>query len=92
MPVSTGLQKYFDSKRSKKGDMQQKFAAISQQIDPAFMKSFEVFHDKIMGIVEENPEASEMLWEELSELDMELQNSNRTHDLKKAAAIIEVAE
>lgn len=57
MPVSTGLQKYFDKKRGKKDDTQAKLDAISSQIDPAFMKSFSTFHDKIMGIMDENPEA-----------------------------------
>ena len=43
MPVSSGLQKYFDSQRSKKGNMQQKFAALADQIDPAFMQSLKHF-------------------------------------------------
>lgn len=92
MPVSSGLQKYFDSKKPKKGDMEDKFASLKGQIDPAFMKSFEAFHDKIMDIVEEVPEAEEIIGEELEQLDAKLSNENRRHNLKKAKSIIDVAE
>ncbi len=88
MPVSAGLQKYFDSKRKKQGDIGQKFAAIADQIDPAFMQSFELFHDKIMDIVEENPDAEGIAIQELSSLDTKMQNAGRRHNLKKAASII----
>ena len=92
MPVSSGLQKYFDSKKPKKGDMQQKFASLAGQIDPAFMQSFEAFHDKIMNIVEENPEAESLVSEELGELDEQMKTAGRKHNLRKAEAIIDVAE
>ena len=92
MPVSSGLQKYFDSQRSKKGNMQQKFAALADQIDPAFMQSFEAFHDRIIGIVEDNPDAVDMVSEELDELDIKLHSAKRTHNLKKAATVIEISE
>lgn len=92
MPVSSGLQKYFDSQRKKKGDMQDKLQKLAGQIDPAFLKSFEEFHDKIMWIVDENPEATEIVSDELEELDVKLQNSNRKHNLKKAASIIQSSE
>lgn len=92
MPVSSTLQKYFDSQRKKKGDMHDKLEKLAWQIDPAFLKSFEVFHDKIMWIVDENPESKELVWEELDILDMKLQNSQRTHNLQKAATIIESSE
>jgi hypothetical protein len=48
MPVSSGLQKYFDSQRSKKDDIKKRFAAIAGQVDPAFTQSFQAFHDRIM--------------------------------------------
>lgn len=92
MPVSSGLQKYFDSQRKKKGDMQDKLEKLAWHIDPAFLKSFEEFHDKIMEIVEDNPEGEGIVSQELDGLDVKLQNSRRTHNLKKAASIIEASE
>lgn len=92
MPVSSGLQKYFDSRKPKKSDMDEKFASLAGQIDPAFMQSFEAFHDKIMNIVDENPEAEDMLTEELSGLEDKLERSNRRHNLRKAESIIDVSE
>ncbi len=94
MPVSSGLQKYFDSqyKKKSKGEMGQKFEDLAWQIDPAFMQSFEAFHDKLLDIVDENPQAEEMVVEEISNLDMKLKNSGRKHDMKKAAAIIRSSE
>ena len=92
MPVSSGLQKYFDSRKPEKSDMEERFASLAGQIDPAFMQSFEAFHDKIMNIVEDNPEAEGMLSEELSVLENKLDRTNRRHNLRKAEAIIDVSE
>lgn len=72
--------------------MQDKFQKLAGQIDPAFLKSFEEFHDKIMSIVDEDPESSDMVSEELDILDIKLQNTQRRHNLKKAASIIETSE
>jgi len=91
MPVSSWLQKYFDSQRAKKWDLGQKFKDLAWKIDPAFIASFESFHDKIMDIVEETPHSEEMICEELSDLSTQLDNSNRTHDMKKASSIIDIA-
>jgi hypothetical protein len=94
MPVSSGLQKYFDSQQKKKsqGDVKKKFQDLASQVDPAFMASFESFHDRILDIVDENPEAQDMVIEEIGELDMKLQNSNRVHNMKKASSIISSSE
>ncbi len=92
MPVSAGLQKYFDSKRGQKDDIRKKLTSISHQIDPAFMQSFEAFHDKIMKTVEETSEAEDIIVQELGDLDMSLQKSKRKHDMQKAATIIELSE
>lgn len=94
MPVSSGLQKYFDSQQKKKskGDMKKKFQDLATSVDPAFMASFEAFHDRILDIVDDCPEAEHMLNEEISELDMQLQKSNRVHNMKKASTVIDVSE
>lgn len=92
MPVSAGLQKYFDSQKKKSGTMQDSLASLKWQIDPAFMQSFEAFHDKIMWIVDDDPDASELVSEELSDLDMKMQSASRKHNLKKAASIINTSE
>jgi len=92
MAVSSGLQKYFDSQRKKKGDMDDKLTALASQIDPAFMQSFIGFHDRILDIVEENPELEDSIEEEIMELDKNLQNSKRKHNLKKAATIVKATE
>ncbi len=92
MPVSSGLQKYFDSQRQKKGDIKQRFEELSWQIDPAFMHSFEAFHDRIIDIVDENPEAIDVVSEELDDLGMKLHKSQRKHNLQKAATIINISE
>lgn len=92
MPVSSGLQKYFDSQKKKKWDMQKKLDSLAEQIHPAFQESFEKFHEKIMGIVEQDPQAESFIWEELESLESQLQESNRKHDLKKAASIIHHSE
>jgi hypothetical protein len=52
------------------------------------MASFEAFNDRILDIIDENPGSEEMISEEIDELDMKLQNSNRVHNMKKAATII----
>ena len=54
MPVSSSLQKYFDSQRKKDGDMQKKFDQLAWQIDPAFAQSFASFRERILDIVDEN--------------------------------------
>lgn len=92
MVVSAGLQKYFDrSKKWKKDDTGAKLDAIASQIDPAFSMSFNVFRERILEIVDETPEASEMVMAELGDLDENLKTSRRRHNLKKAEAIIDSA-
>jgi len=92
MVVSAGLQKYFDGKRGKKGDIDNKFKSISWDIDPRFLQSFEKFRARLLGIVEEYPESEDFVWAELSDLETSLQISKRQHSLKKAATIIDAAE
>lgn len=91
MPVSSGLQKYFDAQQKKQTaqDMKKRFADLKGKIDPAFMQSFAWFHDKIMNIVDENPESTNMVLEEVDELAKKVERSHRVHELKKAQVIIE---
>ena len=92
MAVSAGLQKYFDSRRGKKDDTQSRLDALAGQIDPAFMHSFLDFRNKILGIIEEHPEDTPAILEEIDELDHALQTRKRVHDLKKAKIIIDTAD
>lgn len=94
MSVSSGLQKYFDSQQKKKskGDMKKKFQDLATNVDPAFMASFEAFHDRILDIVDEDSEIEEFVWEEISQLDMKLTSTNRKHNMQKAAVVIDVSE
>lgn len=94
MPVSSGLQKYFDSQQKKKSksDVEKKLEGLKGQVAPEFLQSFEAFHDRIIDIVGENPDSSDMVSEEISELDTKLQNSKRVHDMKKASKIIDISE
>lgn len=92
MPVSAGLQKYFDSRRGKKDDTQSRLDAIAGQIDPAFSQSFLDFRDKILGIIEEHPEETNLVSEELEVLDTQLQKQRRVHNLKKAKILIDTAD
>lgn len=92
MPVSAGLQKYFDSRRGKKDDTHSRLAAIAGQIDPAFSASFSNFREQILGIIEEHPEEAALVCEELDELDQELQTRRQKHDLKKAKVLIDMAD
>lgn len=87
MPVSAGLQKYFDGKR-KWDYTKAKLDAISQQIDPAFALSFSNFHDRILGIIGENPNESDIVAEELSELQEKIKDVNAKNELQKAATIL----
>jgi len=72
--------------------MDQKMKDLAAQIDPAFMQSFQSFHERILEIVDGDEQAGEIVSEEISDLDIKLQNSNRVHNLKKASAIIETTE
>jgi hypothetical protein len=56
------------------------------------MASFEAFHDRILDIVEDNPGSEEIISEEIAELDLKVQNSNRVHDMKKAASVVKISE
>ena len=87
MPVSDGLQAYFDKQR-KKRDISIRLEKMMDDIDPQFAKSFEDFRSRILGIVDENPEASEIVQEEIDELGIKLHHTNRTHSIKRAATIL----
>ncbi len=91
MPVSDGLQAYFDKQR-KKQDIWARLKKIQGDIDPVFMKSFEDFRLRILGIVEENPEASEIVVWEIDELNHRLHHANRKHQLKRVATIAKAIE
>lgn len=94
MPISSGLQKYFDSQQKKKSeqDMKKRFADLEWKIDPAFTQSFANFHNKIMDIVDENPESSDIVLEEIDDLTREIGRTHRVHELKKSQAIIQSSE
>ena len=94
MTVSSGLQKYFDAQQKKKStqDMKKRFADLEWQVDPAFMQSFSAFHDKIMDIVDENPESWDIVLEEIDQLSNELERTHRVHELKKAQSIIDSSD
>lgn len=64
MPVSSGLEAYFDKNR-KKQSVKRKLDDIYSQVDPAFLLSFEKFRTQVLEIVEETPEASERVEEEV---------------------------
>ena len=92
MVVSDGLQKYFDaSQKWKRDDTDRKLKAMERDIDPAFAISFQSFRSRILEIVDETPEASDMVMGELWDLDEKLKTSRRRHNLKKAAAILDSA-
>lgn len=94
MTVSSGLQKYFDAQQKKKSaqDMKKRFADLEWKVDPAFMQSFAAFHDKIMDIVDENPESWDIVLEEVDQLSNELERTHRVHELKKAQSIIDSSD
>ena len=92
MVVSAGLQKYFDSRRGKKDDTQARLDALAGQIDPAFAQSFLDFRAKILGIIEEHPEETPAILEEIEELDHSLQTRKRVHNLKKAQVMLDIAD
>jgi len=94
MPVSSGLEKYFDAQQKKRTmqNMKKRFADLEWKIDPAFMQSFVSFHDKIMGIVNENPESSDMVMQEVDELTKHIERTKWKYELKKAEVIIKNSE
>ena len=92
MPVSAGLQKYFDSRRGKKATTQARLDSIATQIDPVFAQSFYEFRQKLLGIIDEFPEETTMIDEELQELDTKLETRKRVHNLKKATIISDIAD
>ncbi len=92
MPVSTWLQKYFDS-QWKKWDIKKKLQKIQGQVDPAFHHSFQQFHDRIISIVDGGDEhACDVVSWELDKVDAKLHTARRKHDMKKAASVIKAAE
>jgi len=92
MPVSSWLQKYFDSRKSKKWDIKKKFSDLEGKIDPAFIASFESFHDKIMDIVEEDDSDMQgIICSELGDLDSKIEESNSRYTTLKAASLIEAS-
>lgn len=92
MPVSSGLQKYFDSQQQKKSkrDIEEKFKDLSGKVDPVFLQSFEVFHDKLMGIVDENPEEIDMIADEIESLGKDMSSLQRSHDTAKLKKMVEL--
>jgi len=91
MPVSDGLQAYFDKQR-KKRDIWARLEKMKTDIHPEFLKNFEDFRLRILDIVEENPEASEIVNWEIEELDIKLHHARRKQSLQRAATILDVIE
>ncbi|NDK09354.1 hypothetical protein GW846_01095 [Candidatus Gracilibacteria bacterium] len=93
MTVSCGLQKYFDAQRSQKKDTTSaQLEAISAHVDPIFMQSFEEFRARILDIVDEDPDCEDIVSEELGELDSQMQERKRVHNMQSSKAIIEAFE
>jgi len=67
MPVSSGLEAYFNKKR-KTSQVAQKFDDVCAHIDPAFCASFAKFRAQVLEIVDENPEVAEYAGEQVQAL------------------------
>lgn len=92
MPVSSSLQKYFDSQRKKNGDMQKKFDKLAGQIDPAFAESFLSFRERILEIVDESEANSSAAMKELDLLWEKLEVSSGKNKIKKIAVIYDAVK
>jgi hypothetical protein len=88
MPISSELEAYFEKTR-KKRYITQKLDDIRSQVDPAFLVSFDFFRHQVLSIVEENPDAGDLVEDEVVELGVALQKRQRVHNLKKSALVIE---
>lgn len=92
MSVSSWLQKYFDDSRKKrKSSIQDTLNSLKWEIHPEFLQSFEAFHDRILWIVDENPEDVDVVEGELIQLNSSFKERKRVHQMKKAKTIIDVA-
>lgn len=91
MPVSDGLQAYFDKQR-KRRDIWARLEKLKIDIHPAFLKNFEDFRLRILDIVEENPEASEIVSWEIEELDIKLHHAQRKQSLQRVATLLKTIE
>ncbi len=93
MPVSSWLQKYFDSQRSqKKGDTSAKLDAIMAHVDPVFMQSFQDFRSRILDIVDDNQDCEDIIHDELNQLEDDMEKRKRLHDMKKLSTYINHSE
>jgi len=92
MPVSAGLQKYFDGRRKGSKDIGDKLKKIQDQLDPKFLWKFEDFRTRILTIVGEDPDAEDIVHEEIDILGSNLQDLGRKHSLKKASTLIRSSE
>lgn len=91
MVVSEGLQKYFDAQRDE-NNIESKLSSLSTDLDPRFLQSFSEYRSRILWIVQENPEAEEMISNEVIDLGEKLTERKRQHNMKKAAVVIDTAE
>ncbi len=93
MAVSSGLQRYFDSQRQKKWDIRKKLEVLKRNINPAFVKSFEDFHDRILAVVDDGwAQEIHIVEQELANVDTKLKHVKWKHTLKKASSVIDIAE
>lgn len=88
MSVSSGLQQHFD-KKAKKRDISSKLDDLRGQIDPAFLASFENFRTQVLSIVDEAPEETDVIEEEIGELETKLQRVNKKRSIKTFEIITE---
>jgi len=92
MPVSAGLQKYFNGRKKDPRDVGAKLKKIEDHIDPKFLGKFDDFRDRILTIVGEDPESEDIIHEEIDALESKLSRSGRQNNLKKAATVIRNSE
>ncbi len=93
MVVSSWLQKYFDSQQKKKSkrQLQDTFHDLKEKIHPRFFQSFQEFQTKLMAIVEDDPDNSDIVAEEVVSLWQEMQKLQRSHDSEKLKKVTELA-
>lgn len=95
MPVSDGLQAYFDAQGRKRWTQKQvvkKLAQIETYIDPKYQKSFEDFRMRILNILSGDGENHAGIIDELTILDKKLASKSWKYNLKKTNALLEVLD
>lgn len=89
MPVSEGLQRHFDKTWSGKKQVCQKLDDLQWKIDPAFLRTFEAFRDKLLDIVEDTPESCSVAENQIDTLGTKLEQVNNKRKVKTFEAVID---